>query len=318
MSILRGVALQSITTLARGKKISPEVLCIGGPLNFIPSLKECFADLLDIDNSQLVLPPNSEYFPVWGAALYNQDSPETADLKEIIVRMEQKTSCRSSSLPALFKDENDYRQWKKNGKIKSLNRVGLKQGETINCLLGIDSGSTTTKIVIIDTKGDIRYSFYDSNRGKPLKKVVEGLGKFFDEARSKDVKTNFLASTVTGYGEDLVKSALNLDYGVVETMAHLSGAQFVDPEVSFASTMNMSLGEFSKAACMAEFPSDLGTRCTVFMNSKVKQSLRENVSMGDIAAGLAYLVVKNCHRLSSSNLNCFLIKLVVNCKVTTK
>lgn len=172
MSILRGVALQSITTLARGKKISPEVLCIGGPLNFIPSLKECFADLLDIDNSQLVLPPNSEYFPVWGAALYNQDSPETADLKEIIVRMEQKTSCRSSSLPALFKDENDYRQWKKNGKIKSLNRVGLKQGETINCFLGIDSGSTTTKIVIIDTKGDIRYSFYDSNRGKPLKKVV--------------------------------------------------------------------------------------------------------------------------------------------------
>jgi len=194
------------------------------------------------------------------------------------------------------------------------------------------------------TEGNIVYTFYDGNQGNPLKKVVEGLQQFYKEAKEKGVTFQFISSAATGYGEDLIKSALNLDYGIVETMAHLSGAQYADPEVSFvldiggqdmksifirngvisnielneacssgcgsflqnfASTMNMSLQEFTQSACLAQYPSDLGSRCTVFMNSKVKQSLRENASLGDIASGLAYSVVKNClfKVLKISNLN---------------
>ena len=210
--------------------------------------------------------------------------------------------------------------------------------------MGIDSGSTTTKILVMDPSDNILYSFYDSNRGNPLKKAVEGLEQFAREAKQKNVEVTIKSSAVTGYGEDMVKSALNIDHGVVETMAHLSGAQYADPEVTFvldiggqdmksiftrdgvisnielneacssgcgsflqnfASTMNMSLSEFTEAACLAEYPGDLGSRCTVFMNSKVKQLLRQNSSMGDIAAGLSYSVVKNClfKVLKVSNLN---------------
>lgn len=332
-SILHAVALQSVTTLARGFDVKPKVLCIGGPLTFIPALRNSFREVLKINDTDFILPENGEYFPAWGAALYQEKEIVYHNLTSLIQKSASNTKMQSETLPALFKDEEDYNQWKKNRRIKALEFVELGNKKKIECFLGIDSGSTTTKIVIMDRDARILYRFYDSNEGNPLKKVIEGLEKFYAEAAEKGISYKFLSSAATGYGEDLIKSALGLDYGIVETMAHLSGAQYVDPKVSFildiggqdiksiftengvisnielneacsagcgsflqnfASTMHMSLEEFTKAACLAKYPSDLGSRCTVFMNSKVKQSLRENAGMDDIAAGLAYSVVKNC------------------------
>jgi predicted CoA-substrate-specific enzyme activase len=344
MSILHAVALQSMTTLARGHDIQRNIICIGGPLTFLPALRNAFQTILNGKDSDFLLPENSEYFPAWGTALFHSGEPIVQDLQQIIQKIDINNYERKDTLPPLFKDETEYRNWKKNRKIKTFKKIELTQGQAVNCFLGIDSGSTTTKILIIDEDFNIVYDYYVSNEGNPLRKAVEGLQGFYKEAKEKGVIFQFIASAATGYGEDLIKSAFNLDYGIVETMAHLSGAQYVDPEVSFvldiggqdmksifahkgvisnielneacssgcgsflqnfAATMNLSLPEFTQMACLAEYPSDLGSRCTVFMNSKVKQSLRDNAALGDIAAGLAYSVVKNClfKVLKIANLN---------------
>ena len=344
MSILHTVALQTITTLARGCDITPKILFIGGPLTFIPALRSAFTDYLKLNENEIILPENSEYFPAWGCALLNEGE-QVIELEQLVKKMAETTfSLKKDTLPALFKNEADYNEWKVTRKIKPLKTEKLGDKKDIRCFLGIDSGSTTTKILVMTGEGNIVYTFYASNQGNPLKKVVEGLSKFYAEAKEKGVRFKFISSAATGYGEDLIKSALGLDYGIVETMAHLSGAQYVDPEVSFildiggqdiksiftqngvisnielneacssgcgsflqnfSATMNMSLPEFTRAACLSKFPSDLGSRCTVFMNSKVKQSLRENANLGDIASGLAYSVVKNClyKVLKINNLN---------------
>jgi predicted CoA-substrate-specific enzyme activase len=344
MSIFHTVALQSITTLARGCDIEPDFLCIGGPLTFIPALRNSFKDLLKVGDTRFILPENSVYFPAWGAALMNEEGASFVDLSQMADKLRVNEASHKDFLLSLFKDEADYNEWKKNRKIKQLKKITPGYRKHINCFLGIDSGSTTSKIIVIDEDGSIVYTFYAPNEGNSLKKVIEGLDKFYKEIAGKGVTFNILSSAATGYGEELIKSALNLDYGIVETMAHLSGAQYVDPAVSFvldiggqdiksiftnkgaisnielneacssgcgsflqnfAATMNLSLDEFTQVACLAQYPSDLGSRCTVFMNSKVKQSLRENASIGDIAAGLAYSVVKNClfKVLKISNIN---------------
>jgi predicted CoA-substrate-specific enzyme activase len=257
-----------------------------------------------------------------------------AEIK-MLLNANVETLCKVS-LPPLFSCEEEYILWKEKRNIKWLNVETLHTVSLHNLFLGIDSGSTTTKIIIINENDNIIFSYYAANQGNPLKKVVEGLREF--ENICKKMELPFLykkitASCSTGYGEELIKSALNLNFGIVETMAHLQGAQWVDPNVSFildiggqdmksifvrdgvianielneacssgcgsflqnfAATMNLSISNFVRKACLASYPADLGTRCTVFMNSKVKQSLRENASIGDIAAGLAYSVVKNC------------------------
>ncbi len=345
MSILHTVALQSITSLARGQEINPKILFIGGPLTFIPALRDSFKNILKVSDSDIILPENSEYFPALGCALCCNEDCDVKDISALSQGMiDAKEIMQKDVLPALFRDENDYADWKSKRKIKQLKREYLGVKKNLNCYLGIDSGSTTTKILIMDEDDHLVYTFYAPNKGNPLKKVVEGLGQFYREAAEKGVTFRFIASAATGYGEDLIKSALGLDYGIVETMAHLAGAQYVDPDVSFvldiggqdiksiftdkgvisnielneacssgcgsflqnfAATMNLSLPEFTGQACLAKYPSDLGSRCTVFMNSKVKQSLRQNAALGDIAAGLAYSVVKNClfKVLKMSNLN---------------
>ncbi len=343
-STLHAVALQSITTLARGCEIVPPVLCVGGPLTFISALREAFCNLLELSPNDLVLPENSEYFPAWGSALHVENDYKLFHVEELKQSITQKVSSKAEVLPVLFENEAEYNSWKNTRHIKKLGFIPLDAKKNIDCFLGIDSGSTTTKIVVIDSESNILYKFYANNEGNSLRKVVEGLTGFYHRVEEKGVTVNITSSGVTGYGEDLIKSALNLDFGIVETMAHLSGAQFVDPEVSFvldiggqdiksiftnegvisnielneacsagcgsflqnfASTMNLDLSEFSHKACLAAHPSDLGSRCTVFMNSKVKQSLRENAGVDDIAAGLAYSVVKNClfKVLKINNLN---------------
>lgn len=344
MSILHTVALQSITSLARGVDITPKILCIGGPLTFIPALRNAFKDILKVGKEDLILPGNSEYFPAWGAALHKDEQHNVYDLQSLIGRLKDEKNERNETLPALFENEKEYTEWKQNRKVTYLKKESLGTKKEINCFLGIDSGSTTTKILLMDEEAHLIYNFYEKNEGNPLKKVVEGLKQFYKEADEKGVIVHILSSAATGYGEDLIKSALGLQYGIVETMAHLSGAQYVNPDVSFvldiggqdmksifinkgvisnieineacssgcgsflqnfASTMNLSMDEFTRAACLSKEPSDLGSRCTVFMNSKVKQSLRENAGLGNISAGLAYSVMKNClfKVLKMSNLN---------------
>lgn len=344
-SILHAVALQSVTTLARGCDIKAKILCIGGPLTFIPALRKAFQSVLKMEDADFILPDNGEYFPALGSALYEQEEAEVIDLNDLIKELSVSTSSNhSDALTPLFTDELEYIEWGANRKIKALQFKELGDSKNIECFLGIDSGSTTTKIVVMDSEANIVYKFYGNNEGNPLRRVIEGLTQFYNDAEEKGVKIKFLSSAATGYGEDLIKSALGLDFGIVETIAHLAGAQYVDPNVSFildiggqdiksifinnglisnielneacsagcgsflqnfASNMGMELGDFSRAACLAKYPSDLGSRCTVFMNSKVKQSLRENAGNDDIAAGLAYSVVKNClfKVLKISNLN---------------
>lgn len=344
-SILHAVALQSVTTLARGCDIEPKIICIGGPLTFIPALRNAFRDVLNITDEDIIVPENGEYFPAWGSALYETEDANIIELNGLIGKLSESTSSNhTDALEPLFKDELEYISWDANRNVKELKFKELGEDKYVECFLGIDSGSTTSKVVVMDTNANIIYKFYGNNEGNPLKKVMEGLSLFYKEAEEKGVNVKFLSSAATGYGEDLMKSALGLDYGIVETIAHLSGAQYVDPDVSFvldiggqdiksifisngvisnielneacsagcgsflqnfATTMNMTLAEFTRAACLAKYPSDLGSRCTVFMNSKVKQSLRENAGNDDIAAGLAYSVVKNClfKVLKISNLN---------------
>ncbi|MCD8166793.1 MAG: acyl-CoA dehydratase activase-related protein [Bacteroides sp.] len=332
MSILHAVALQCITTLARGYTIEPRILCTGGPFTFIPALREAFAQLLKLEEKDMVLPDNSEYFPAWGAALARENE-QWVDMEELLRKLQAVPREKREGMTPLFENETSYKEWKKARKIKKLVHIPIENGRQYDCFLGIDSGSTTTKIVITDTKDRILYTYYTTNQGNPLKKVIEGLTSFYNEVSSRGATFRFQGSAATGYGEDLIRSALNLDYGIVETMAHLSGAQYTNPDVTFvldiggqdmkalfiengaitqielneacssgcgsflqnfASTMQMSLEEFTHNACLAPYPCDLGSRCTVFMNSKVKQSLRENASPGDIAGGLAYSVIKNC------------------------
>ncbi|MDR1115988.1 MAG: acyl-CoA dehydratase activase-related protein [Tannerella sp.] len=383
-STLHAVALQSITSLAHGCDVTAPVLCVGGPLTFIPALREAFCKLLNMQPGDWLLPENSEYFPACGAALgytneahssqndlrpypiscliaetsgHDRETSEhvekngfsyldySASLNSLIEK--NKTveitnneprpleRMNEGSLPPLFKNAREYAEWKNDRNIRHLKFKPLERGSgnALDVFLGIDSGSTTTKIVVTDAERNVVYQYYAGNEGNSLQKVMEGLAGFYGQAAERDVEVRVLASAVTGYGEDLIRSALNVDYGIVETMAHLSGAQFVDPQASFvldiggqdmkslfiregvisnielneacssgcgsflqnfASTMHLNLNDFSQKACLAQRPADLGSRCTVFMNSKVKQSLREGAGIDDIAGGLAYSVVKNC------------------------
>jgi predicted CoA-substrate-specific enzyme activase len=343
-SVLHTVALQTLATLARGHSVAPPILCIGGPLTFLPALRQAFETLLHAD---LLSPENGAFFPAYGAALHTSNLESVQYLPAIINRLDIGTAPSfQSALQPLFDGEDHYARWKAERKQTVIPFLPIEDSpkKELACFLGIDSGSTTTKIVVIDEEGTLRYSYYADNDGHPLLRLVEGLQRFYRLAEEKGVAFRFLASAVTGYGEDLIKAALGLDYGIVETIAHLAGAQHIDPNVSFvldiggqdiksiftrngvisrvelneacssgcgtflqnfASTLGLTPADFVHSACLAQNPNDLGTRCTVFMNSKVKQSLRENASLGDISAGLAYSVVRNClfKVLKIANLN---------------
>ncbi|MDR2683114.1 MAG: hypothetical protein LBB64_04495, partial [Dysgonamonadaceae bacterium] len=332
-STFHAVAMQSMTTLAHGCEIAAPVMYIGGPLSYLPALREAFCKQLQLKENDWLLPENSTCFPAWGAALHIHSRSKTVPMDELLRTIRAEPIRPEKSLPALFENQAAYEAWKSRRSVKKICFEPVGQQKQLSCFLGIDSGSTTTKIVITDDRRNIVYHCYSNNEGHSLNKVTEGLTAFYRQAKERGVQVNLLSSAVTGYGEDLIRSALNLDYGIVETAAHLAGAQFVDPQVSFvldiggqdmksifvhhgvianvelneacssgcgsflqnfAATMHLTLPEFSRKACLARHPSDLGSRCTVFMNSKVKQSLRDGAQIDDIAAGLAYSAVKNC------------------------
>lgn len=335
-SIFHAVAIQCINSLARGKKIKSKVLLCGGVFAFLPELVNRFLNVLKFQTSEVIIPERSELVPATGAALYNKPESNVISvvkLIEILEREKRKPYSVKNRMEPLFNSADHYETWKKDSAWVKIEKTDLTEYKNKSCYLGIDSGSTTTKIVAIGQENELLFSWYGSNEGNPIKTVIRALKSFKKLLLEHDADIAIVWTVVTGYGEDLIRTAFDMDEGIVETLAHKTAAAFIDPKVSFildiggqdmkamfieagqinrievneacssgcgsfletfSNGMNLDIREFSSMACKAGIPCDLGTRCTVFMNSKVKQSLRENASIGDISAGLAYSVIKNC------------------------
>jgi predicted CoA-substrate-specific enzyme activase len=340
-SIFNAVTLQTITSLARGYDIIPKVFFCGGPLTFLSELPKFFMSKLNLKEEDCVMSEHSQYIPAWGCAIYepigNECRLETniSDFLNLIQNYDDfNTDNYTERLDILFNDEKDFNLWnieKEKNKIKIVDISEIDNNDKFYC--GIDSGSTTTKIVVINSNEDIVFSYYNKNNGKPLETIVKGFSELQQKLDESNKTIKITKRAVTGYGEDLVKTAFNIDYGIVETIAHYIAARKFKDDVSFildiggqdmkaifvdngainrlevneacssgcgsfiegfANSLKYSVSDFAKSACFATHPCDLGTRCTVFMNSKVKQFLREGATVSDIAAGLAYSVVKNC------------------------
>ena len=334
-SIFHAVALQTVVTLSHGCEIMPRILFCGGPLTFIPALRKAFVDYLQLSPGDYVVPENANIIPAWGAALSDAEE-RTFHIGELLEAFHGKGTGKdiqlSARLAPIFSSEQEYAQWRERKNSMRIEETPLK-GYAGPAYLGIDSGSTTTKIAVTDDGGRILYSYYAPNGGNPIKSVREGLAEFERRCEEEGAALTIKGSCSTGYGEDLIKAAFGLGSGIIETIAHFAAACRVNPDVSFildiggqdmkaifvangvlnrmeineacssgcgsfletfANSLNYPVAEFARLACLGESPCDLGTRCTVFMNSKVKQVLREGASIGDIAAGLSYSVVKNC------------------------
>lgn len=330
-SIFHSIAVQTVTTLAHGCTIQAPVLLCGGPLTFCAALRKAFAEYMHLTDADFIISPESHLIPAIGCALSDEVTQTT--IHQLLQRMEDKTTVTlSTSLPRLFNNEDEYKQWQQDKKQFQVKISPLHTGVE-QVVIGIDSGSTTTKIVAARPNGDIVFCHYVQSHGHPIQAATEGLSRLQQLAIDNGTTLQILSSCSTGYGEDLVKAALKLDYGIIETMAHYQAANKLKPGVSFildiggqdmkaifvhhgiirrmelneacssgcgtflqtfAQGLGYSIDDFSHAACRAQHPCDLGTRCTVFMNSKIKQVLREGAEVADIAAGLAYSVVNNC------------------------
>lgn len=337
-SIFHAVALQVISSLSRGYEVQPKLFFCGAPFAFLPQLKRAFLQLLQVAESDIVTAPFPELVPAHGTALSISDDIPSIMIQDVIEKIDALTKKKvvledNILLPKLFDSEAELNDWLTSKISVVIPKVSILDNAEDDYFLGVDSGSTTTKIVIINKKGEIVFEFYAKNRGDALGIFKEGIMLFKELLDKMKRKARFIGSAVTGYGENLIKSAFNLHYGIVETMAHFIAAQHISDKVSFildiggqdmkaifvenksirrieineacssgcgsfiegfAGMLGMSVSDFALMACKSKNPADLGTRCTVFMNSKVKQILREGADIADIAAGLSYSVVKNC------------------------
>ncbi len=335
-SVFHAVAVQCINSLARGVDIKPKILLCGGVFTFLPELVKTFLRALKFSDSDAVLPDRAELIPAMGAALFDKYNHRPIHVKELIRILEDAQGLDDPAqdrLIPLFKNLHYFSAWKKEPRTIPLPTCPLHAYKEDICFIGVDSGSTTTKMVVIGTEKQILFSWYQNNNGNSVKAVIKGLVAFRQESARCGLNIRIVQATVTGYGEDLIKAAFNADQAIVETVAHFTAARFIDPDVSFvldiggqdmkaifidqgvihrielneacssgcgsflfslASSLNLSIDEFAQTACRAKAPCDLGTRCTVFMNSKIKQSLRENADIADISAGLSISVIKNC------------------------
>ncbi|WP_026654798.1 MULTISPECIES: 2-hydroxyacyl-CoA dehydratase [unclassified Butyrivibrio] len=328
-SIFQAVVNQTISGLACGKPIRGHVAFLGGPLHFLDQLKAAFIRTLNLDEEHTIETDNSHLFAAIGSAL-NADENVCYEMDEMVKKLSHKIvmDAEVSRLDPLFENEDDYRKFRARQdqyKVKTRKLDDYKG----NAFLGIDAGSTTTKCALISEDGDLLYSFYSSNNGSPLKTAISSIQEIY-KLMPEGVKISRACST--GYGEALLKSALLLDDGEVETIAHYNAAAFFDPKVdcildiggqdmkcihiknqsvdsvqlneacssgcgsfieTFAKSLSYSVQDFAKVALFAKSPVDLGTRCTVFMNSRVKQAQKEGADVADISSGLAYSVIKN-------------------------
>lgn len=330
-SIFQAVVNQTISGLACGKPIRGNVAFLGGPLHFLTELKAAFIRTLNLTEEHIIAPEHSHLFAALGSAMHALSSGDTAiELKELADRLEDGIDMEFevNRMAPLFATETDYSSFMERHATNTVKKAALTEYEG-NCFLGIDAGSTTTKAALISEDGSLLYSFYSNNNGSPLKTTLKAIKDIYE---SLPARARIVRSCATGYGEHLIKAALMLDEGEVETVAHYHAASFFEPEVdcildiggqdmkcirikngsvdsvqlneacssgcgsfieTFAKSLSYEVSDFAEIALFAKNPVDLGTRCTVFMNSKVKQAQKEGATVADISSGLAYSVIKN-------------------------
>lgn len=330
-SIYQAVVNQTIAGLAQGRKIEGKVMFLGGPLSFNRGLRERFVETLGLTEENAIFPEYARNAVSIGAALYASTlgGEKQYTIKELtdLIR-HAKIASTSTRLPALFKNQTEYDEFAARHAKASVEKSSIEE-YTGKAYLGIDCGSTTTKLALIGEDSQLLYTYYDSNRGNPVEIVRGELKKIYEKCADR---VKICGSAVTGYGEELISAAFGVDDGIVETIAHYTAAKFFKPDVdfildiggqdikcfkikngaidkimlneacssgcgsfieTFARGMHMEAEEFSKKALFAEAPVNLGSRCTVFMNSQVKQSQKDGATVADISAGLSVSVVKN-------------------------
>ncbi len=328
-SIYIAVVNQTVAGLAQGRKIKGKVLFLGGPLHYCKGLGQCFCEVLELDSEHAVFPEYALVAVALGAAFCAEKSGTQLTLKEAIEKIRNaKSTDTKGRMPRLFESRAEYEEFamrhaKATVAEEDINTYSGK------AYLGIDCGSTTTKLTLISEKHSILYSYYASNKGDPVSVVREQLGIIYSLCGER---IKICGSAVTGYGEELIKNAFMCDYGIVETIAHYTAAKHFMPEVdfildiggqdikcfkikngaidsimlneacssgcgsfleTFAKSMSCDIDEFARRGLEAEAPVNLGSRCTVFMNSGVKQSQKEGATVEDISAGLSISVIKN-------------------------
>ncbi len=330
VSIFQAVVNQTISGLACGRPIRGNVAFLGGPLNYLSELRNRFIQTLNLKENEIIIPEEAHLLVAKGASLDSLNSHtitvEKLKSKIEVLRISQDTT--TNPLKPLFAIDAEYEEFKKRHEADKVNKKNLKEAKG-DVFIGIDVGSTTAKLVLIDRDGNLLYSLYGSNEGNPLDSVIKMLKKLYNEL-PKDVTIRY--SGVTGYGEKLIQTALNVDLNEIETIAHYTAAKKFMPNCTsivdiggqdmkyikikngvidnimlneacssgcgsfietFAKSLNLSISEFVDEALKARRPVDLGSRCTVFMNSKIKQAQKEGYSVGDISSGLSYSVIKN-------------------------
>jgi predicted CoA-substrate-specific enzyme activase len=327
-SIFQAVVNQTIAGLAAGRKIKGKVAFLGGPLYFMSELRQRFIETLQISEENIIFPENPQLFVAMGAALYGE---EPSRISELVARLTTDDTSKlqpTQTLAPLFATEKELADFRERHSQSSVEEKPLASHTGVS-FLGIDAGSTTTKVILTDDAGRILYSYYGNNEGQPLETTMRVLQEMYQKMPAEA----FIGkAAITGYGEHLIKNALKVDIGEVETMAHYKAAEHFQPGVdfildiggqdmkamtikdgalssiqlneacssgcgsfieTFAKSMKYDVKDFALAATTAMSPVDLGSRCTVFMNSKVKQVQKEGASVGDISAGLSYSVIKN-------------------------
>lgn len=329
-SVLQAVVNQTISGLAQGRPIQGNVAFLGGPLHFMSELRERFIETLKLTEDNVVFPEDSQYFVAIGAAISSRgEQPISYEcLYERTPAIYKMREDDTNTMEPLFADEEDYSAFKARHAQYKVKRESL-DSYSGNAYLGIDAGSTTTKIALISEDGGLLYSYYGSNMGSPLESTISALKGLYAKLNSQ---TKIVNAAVTGYGEHLIKAALKVDIGEIETVAHFKAADFFLPGVdfvldiggqdmkslvikdgvidsislneacssgcgsfieTFANGLNIGVEEFAKLGVKSRKPVDLGTRCTVFMNSKVKQAQKEGADVSDISAGISLSVIKN-------------------------
>ena len=327
-SVLQAVVNQTIAGLACGRPIRGHVVFLGGPLYFLPELRNAYERALSHDASHFTTPDHAQLYVAIGAALLAAGLAEPISQIQARFASASKLEPEISRMKPLFESEEEREIFQRRHDLATIELQDIRKARG-DCFLGIDAGSTTTKAVLIDSKGQLIFTYYASNKGNPVKSAVNILDKLYHQLPKE---SQIARSCVTGYGENLIKAGLGVDEGEIETMAHYRSAEHFLPGVdfiidiggqdmkcmrvrdgvidsivineacssgcgsfiqTFAETLHMDAHTFSLEALAASNPVDLGTRCTVFMNSRVKQAQKEGASVGDISAGLSYSVVRN-------------------------
>lgn len=328
-SIFQAVVDQTISGLAQGRKVEGKVLFLGGPLSFLPALRKAFTDTLKLDDEHAILPELASVFMAYGSALQADEISEPMSIEEAIDKITNAKSDDNIVIgKPLFENQDDYHEFVERHKQSDLKYEDIKTYEG-DAYLGIDAGSTTTKLVLITPDGKLLYRHYCSNMGQPLDIISEKIKEIYEIANPK---LKIRSSAVTGYGEDLIRAGLGVDFGIVETVAHFKAAAFFCPDVdfiidiggqdikcfkiknnaidsimlneacssgcgsfiqTFAQALGYEIADFARLGLFAKKPVELGSRCTVFMNSSVKQAQKDGAEVADISAGLSSSIIKN-------------------------